>query len=992
MPRTRMSRSKPYRKSNHFVRKKPEYKLILENTEQVFRSYPKNTWAILRPVGNNIFIPFIYLTDTFNCLGKFPDSTSNHHQLPLDTQICDKHCYIRVHFTDNVGKSSLNIFLEDISKRGTQVDGILVKRDVKNSHPYKVKLNNGSKISFPGSRIEDGLYTYEFDIVDLESISTSKFDRKYKLGKFLGRGHFSSVYMTRCIKYDGKTYAVKIMDKIVNNDNSRQRRMVESEIQILNGLAHENLIKIYDFFDEPDKMYLVIEYVEDGEFFDFFKNRILSEVEIRIIFKQLFSAIEYLHERRIVHRDLKPENILMPSKEGLRIKVSDFGLSKLLNVDFSTMQTRCGTVSYVAPEILELCKDQSYTKEVDMWSAGVIFYACLCGQLPFTSESNRPNSVADKIKSGIFPKDIPRWENASESAKDLVCGLLNKSPFHRLSAKKALKHPFITCGGIPKQVPYSNPPVQHQFESSNGSSSSDDLYYSCVGQFSQLSTITETTGRSYVSESETIRSCSSNDNEISSPSINKLTRIRKDIEKAINKDDKRTIRRLYFESRKLYCIHHDEINLMGEGNNIMSSLVKDDKTDIAISLLKYIDKNKIIIDLIYVFIELLEENENEKIHHKNFKRSQMLWGLIKFYQNSCFDDDDLLKMLKLFIKKRSNLIIPFLQGMLSAGILPTDDFITVILNVYDDRVLKIYELLKSNEIKFSNDMYQNLLISQQRKQGLLYINFFYRDMLSLDEKGKLDQRGRESLQLIENAFKERKPANAIKSFYEIGSEDIQSHPIILFELFKGLFDVCRECSLRFEKLDESSIFSVYKFLLRKQFKINSDVGYYLMVGFLWNNQLNHAEQVLTDMINEKIIPPAYTFIPLVNSYLNNEKVDKVEKIMGLIKSMYYKDYIYLLNRLIDHYNKKGDKVGISRWMKELINAPINDGTGYVSSTVLLRSYGVLGKLSDVTNLWEEMNKQYSGEELSPSISVLLDQIGYIGNISMLKDHWDIILK
>ncbi|CAI2164779.1 7764_t:CDS:1 [Funneliformis geosporum] len=463
-------------------------------------------------------------------------------------------------------------------------------------------------------------------------------------------------------------------------------------------------------------------------------------------------------------------------------------------------------------------------------------------------------------------------------------------------------------------------------------------------------------------------------------SIKKLTKIRKDLEKAINKDDERTIKQLYFESKKLYYIHHNEINLMGGGNNIMSSLIKVEKSDIAISLLKYIDKNKIIIDLIHAFIELLENND--------YKRSQSLWGLIKFYHSSCFDDNYLLEMLKLFMKKKAKLIIPFLRGMLSAGFIPTDDFIAVILNVYDDRVFEIYNLLKLNGIKFSNDIYQNLLISQQRKRDINYLNFFYRDMLVLDQKRKLDQREKESLKLIENAFKERKPVEAIKSFYEIESEGIQSHPIILFELFKGLFEVCREYSFKFKKLDESSIFSVYKLLMRKKIKINSDIGYYLMVGFLWNDQLNYAEKVLTDMINEKIIPPAYTFIPLVNSYLNKEMVDKVEKIMGFIKPMYDTDYIYLLNRLLDHYNKKGDKVGISRWINELINAPIKDGTGYVNCTVLLRSYGELGRLSDVTNLWEEMNKKYSGKELSPSISVLLDQIGFIGNIIMLKDHWD----
>ncbi|RIA91393.1 kinase-like domain-containing protein [Glomus cerebriforme] len=286
--------------------------------------------------------------------------------------------------------------------------------------------------------------------------------------------------------------------------------MIKSEIQILNGLAHENLIKIFEYYDEPDKIYLVIEYVEDGEFFDLFKSRLLSEEEIRYIFVQLFSAIKYLHDRKIVHRDLKPENILMPSKKGLRIKVSDFGLSKLLNIDYSTMQTKCGTVAYAAPEVLETSKKRSYNKAVDMWSAGVILYACLCGHHPFVGD--RLSDIIEKIQAGKYSMDSQRWDRVSSQAKELVRSLLTKETHMRMTVEQALDHPFIKYGGYIPSSLYNKP---QEFKQSD-EKSNEDLFFSCVSQFSTCD------NRSFITASETIRSYLSTENEVSSLSEGSL--------------------------------------------------------------------------------------------------------------------------------------------------------------------------------------------------------------------------------------------------------------------------------------------------------------------------------------------------------------------------------------------------------------------------------------------------------------------------------------
>ncbi|CAB4399354.1 unnamed protein product [Rhizophagus irregularis] len=482
--------------------------LVLENRDPGIISYPQNTWAILKPVNNldSLHLPYIFLTETFNCLGKFPDSAPTHHQLPIDPHINDSHCLIRIeNFTDSTDVTSTKIILEDISNSGTMVDGVLIKRDDK--HSSTAVIRNRSEISFPGSRVASGLYTYELDVVNLRT--NGKFDKVYRLGRLLGRGHFSSVHIAKRL-CDGSNYAVKVLEKPkFSKEVQTQIKMIQSEIQILNGLAHENLIKIFEYFDEPEKIYLVIEYVEDGEFFDLFKSRLLSEEEIRMVFVQLLSAIKYLHDRKIVHRDLKPENILMPSKKGLRIKVSDFGLSKLLNIDYSTMQTRCGTILYVAPEVLESSNKRSYNKAVDMWSTGVILYACLSGSYPFTGD--RQGEIAAKIRVGRISMDSPRWDRVSETAKDLVRSLLNKDSYERLPVEEALNHPFIKYGGyVPFPLSYSKTQKSKQ---SDEISTDNDVYFTCMSQFS-------TSG--YITASETIRSSRSSENEISSPSERSL--------------------------------------------------------------------------------------------------------------------------------------------------------------------------------------------------------------------------------------------------------------------------------------------------------------------------------------------------------------------------------------------------------------------------------------------------------------------------------------
>ncbi|KAJ3086791.1 hypothetical protein HK102_012458 [Quaeritorhiza haematococci] len=164
-----------------------------------------------------------------------------------------------------------------------------------------------------------------------------------------------------------------------------------------------------------------------------------TEEESRKVMFQLLRALKYLHDRGISHR----ENILLVSKDAndLRIKISDFGLAKLVGEE-SFMRTICGTPNYVAPEVLSQQRLKGYTKAVDMWSTGVILYICLCGYPPF-SEELAPPSMMEQIKKGKYQFQSPWWDGISKEAKDLIQRLLTVDPQKRYTADQALNHPWM---------------------------------------------------------------------------------------------------------------------------------------------------------------------------------------------------------------------------------------------------------------------------------------------------------------------------------------------------------------------------------------------------------------------------------------------------------------------------------------------------------------------------------------------------------------------
>lgn len=258
------------------------------------------------------------------------------------------------------------------------------------------------------------------------------FDNDYQIIKKIGIGAFSEVFECEH-NITKERCAVKVINKKIFEKVSRVQ--LNNEIAILKLVNHPNIIHLKETYENKENIYIVLELIKDGDFFDFITERpCFKDNELRTIMKQLFEAIAYLHEYGIVHYDIKPENILYDKSTGNIIKLTDFGLSKMILSD-EIIDGACGTLPYVAPEIL--CAKCS-GMEADMWSIGTIMYLLTNGKLPYVAET------VEEVLMKMSTENLSFRSSISENSKNLMLALLEKNPKKRISAKDALLHEFIT--------------------------------------------------------------------------------------------------------------------------------------------------------------------------------------------------------------------------------------------------------------------------------------------------------------------------------------------------------------------------------------------------------------------------------------------------------------------------------------------------------------------------------------------------------------------
>lgn len=257
-------------------------------------------------------------------------------------------------------------------------------------------------------------------------------DQDYRLErKVLGTGVNGPV---RLASRGSSKFAVKSFRR--TGMSEAERAALRNEVEIYLHLDHPHVATLEDVYETAEELHLVMEYMSGGELYDRLSERQrYSETDAAETARQMLLAVSYLHSHGVVHRDLKLENFLYERKNEDHLKLIDFGFAKFWDSSLAAMSRPCGTMHYVAPEVLA----QSYTEKCDMWSLGIIVYVLLMGSPPFHGASK---DVLKQIAVGKLT--IRRsFGTLSDDARDFVLGMLATDARLRPTAAEALNHPWL---------------------------------------------------------------------------------------------------------------------------------------------------------------------------------------------------------------------------------------------------------------------------------------------------------------------------------------------------------------------------------------------------------------------------------------------------------------------------------------------------------------------------------------------------------------------
>lgn len=226
-------------------------------------------------------------------------------------------------------------------------------------------------------------------------------------------------------KRDEKTYALKTVRKKSKHD--------EGELKTMAELDHPFIIQLHCMAKYDNHLHLLMECAMGGDLYCVLrKEGVLCLHAAQFYIASLVLALEYMHSKNVLYRDVKPENVLLDT-EGY-VKLTDFGMSRIFENPDSRTYTKCGTVEYMAPELIN---GTGYGFEVDWWGCGILLYELLCGTTPFYS------SDTFELYENILTKHISFPRNINLATRNLITCLLHRDPLQRMNGKEMKHHVFF---------------------------------------------------------------------------------------------------------------------------------------------------------------------------------------------------------------------------------------------------------------------------------------------------------------------------------------------------------------------------------------------------------------------------------------------------------------------------------------------------------------------------------------------------------------------
>jgi len=260
---------------------------------------------------------------------------------------------------------------------------------------------------------------------------------KYELEAVIGTGSIGQVHIAHVKENRSEVRAVKVIERDAAVDDWSNQAMWKREVTALQAMNHENIVKIYDVYEDSLFFYIVMEVCHGGEMFDkLIEQKRFSEKDAVSMARQMLQAIEYIHGVNIVHRDIKAENFMLSTPEiDSQIKLLDFGMA--CRFEHGEILTEiCGSPHYLSPELI----GQGYSYPADLWAFGVLVFILMYGHYPY--DARHPRDIMVKILTEPI-----RWQTKAKlsvSCLDFLKGLLQPQPKLRLDSTQALNHAWIT--------------------------------------------------------------------------------------------------------------------------------------------------------------------------------------------------------------------------------------------------------------------------------------------------------------------------------------------------------------------------------------------------------------------------------------------------------------------------------------------------------------------------------------------------------------------
>ncbi|XP_020014311.1 ribosomal protein S6 kinase alpha-2 isoform X2 [Castor canadensis] len=301
-----------------------------------------------------------------------------------------------------------------------------------------LRKKSRSKSSSLG-RLEEEAIVKEIDISHHVKEGFEKADpSQFELLKVLGQGSYGKVFLVRKVTGSdaGQLYAMKVLKKATLKVRDRVRSKMERDI--LAEVNHPFIVRLHYAFQTEGKLYLILDFLRGGDLFTRLSKEVMfTEEDVKFYLAELALALDHLHGLGIIYRDLKPENILL-DEEG-HIKITDFGLSKEAIDHDKRAYSFCGTIEYMAPEVVNR---RGHTQSADWWSFGVLMFEMLTGSLPFQGK-DRKETMALILKAKL---GMPQFLSAE--AQSLLRALFKRNPCNRLGAgidgvEEIKRHPFF---------------------------------------------------------------------------------------------------------------------------------------------------------------------------------------------------------------------------------------------------------------------------------------------------------------------------------------------------------------------------------------------------------------------------------------------------------------------------------------------------------------------------------------------------------------------